>query len=296
MKMFDKKDMKERIGDMKKVSSLKHLEPIEEYFLERLDELKMEQDYDVVANELPYFKTFSYTEIGHSFFMYPLQQELRVQQLNDAYEDSSKEVSGDWVAYFRERALEKGANKYTHIKSHNIEPRPHLIIPVGSNKLKDTVCLNKIFYIINTYGRENIYFKPHPLTTHQLVGEMKDRLGEEVVLERDADMYSLIAGAETIHTTHMSESAIYAVCLDKTIDPIDVYNVVHRGSYYPISRNLFNSSNPKKWIQKAFSSYKSGIVNPDLDHNWREKVDKYLDYMLGLRENHRYQFVYTTGG
>jgi len=295
MKMFDKADMKDRIGSMQKVNTLEHLKVVEKYFVKKAKEYNIEYEYDVVANELPYFKTIQYTEIGHSFLANPLQQELRCQQFVDAYNDDA-EVSGDWIAYFRNRIETKESNKYTHIKHREYEPRPHLILPVGSNKLKDTICLNKLLYIIRKNGEDNVYFKPHPLTTHALVGELKDQLGDGVVLERDSDMYSLLEKAEVVHTSHMSESILYAVALNKKIDPIDVYNKVERGSYYPISKHLFNNPDPQNWINKTFNSPKSGIFNPQVDEDWQGKMDKYFEYIMAERDKHKGQFVYTTGG
>ena len=35
----------------------------------------------------------------------------------------------------------------------------------------------------------DVYFKPHPITTHAFIGEMKDLLGEKRVLPRDIDLY-----------------------------------------------------------------------------------------------------------
>ena len=37
-------------------------------------------------------------------------------------------------------------------------------------------------------------------------------------------------------------------------------------------------------INKIFSSYKSGIINVDIDDNWKEKIDKYLEYANSYRQ------------
>jgi len=295
-KMFDRKDRLERIGNIEKVTSLEHLKPIEDYAVNKMAKIGIGWDYDVTAFEVPFFSNFGYTEFAHSFIINPLQQELRCQQINDAFEDDSESDLLDWTGYFANRVKSKGANKYVDIKQTEYEGRPHIIIPVGSNKLKDTICLNKLLFIVRTYGKENVYFKPHPLTKHILIGELKDELGEEVVIERDADMFSLIMKADVIHTSHMSESAVYAISLDKKVDPIDVYNKASGGSYYPINRHLFNQPDPKHWVNKTFSNYKSGIFNPEVDPDWKTKMDKYFDYMMAERDKHRYKFVTTTGG
>ena len=291
MHMFNKQAQRERIGDIKKNASLDHLKPVEKYFLNKVKQYKIEISYDVIANELPYFKTINYTEWAHSFIMHPLQQELRIKQMLDAYLDNC-DIKHDFCEYLKQRIISRKSNKYQHIDMQvEYVPREVLVVLVGSNKLKDRICLNKLRWIKNKH-EEDVWFKPHPLTTYQLVGELKDLFGEKCVTDRDADMYKLLLDAEIVYTSHMSESVAYCVSLDKQIEPIDVYGKVEQGSFYHINHPLFTESNPKLWLNRAFNSAKSGIVNPELDSNWREKVDQYLEYIMLEREQHKDKYVY----
>lgn len=297
MEMFDPKSMQERIGDMPKSPTLRHLEDCERHFIKACKKVGIEFAYDVVANELPYFKTFGYTEYAHCFMMNPLQQELRLQQWEDAYADDTK-ADYNWTEYFSSNINNATANKYSHIKETLPSGRvfkKHLIAPVGSNKLKQTVCLNKLTYIKNTYGSANVWFKPHPLTTHALVGELKDILGD-IVLDREENLYCLLQRCETLHTTHMSESAIYGACLGKRLDPIDVYQEAFKGSFYPINKHLFTQADPKAWVQRALASPKCGIVNPKLQEDWKQRIDQYVEYMMDLRESRKGHFIETIHG
>ena len=301
MKMFNPETLQKQIGDMYKSKSktLEHLRPVERYFLKELKKLPLEQDYDVVANEVPWFRTMSYTEFAHCFIMYPLAPIVRVRQMQEAYEDVSK-INLDYISYFKNRITNNLANKYSNIKDSKITPRDHLIVPVGSNKIKETVCLNKLRYIINKYGKDKVYLKPHPLTTHQIVGELRDLLGDNVVLNRDDDLYKLLLDAKVVHTTHRSESIVYAVALDKEVDCIDVYQKSHEGAFYHIINGIFNSGpkveNQQRFIQKAFNSFKSGIVNPELDANWKDRIDQYLKYIMDVREQYKNKYVWNTKG
>lgn len=291
MEMLNKKSMQERIGGVQKSTTLNHLKEVEKHFLKQIKRYKVETSYDVIANELPYFKTLNYTEWAHCFIMHPLQQELRMKQMRDAYEEDS-EVKVDYAAYFANRILNGQSNKYEHIKSaiDEVKGRENLVVLVGSNKLKDRICLNKLRWIRDTHEDE-VYFKPHPLTTYQLVGELKDILGNEYVLDRDEDMYAYLIQAETVYTSHMSESAVYAVSLDKTIEPIDVYNKVEQGSFYHINKFLFDEKNPKDWLNTTLNSSKCGIVNPEVDSKWRERIDEYLDYIMSTRDKYKNKYV-----
>lgn len=293
MEMFNKASIKERIGDIKKSNTLLHLRDCEKHFLKLAKRHKIETAYDVVANELPYFKTIQYTEWAHCFSMNPLQQTLRTNQTRDAFADDA-EVTGDFLSYFKDKATNGTSNKYDHIKDHDVAPRKHLIIPVGSNKLKETICANKLCYLRDTY-KEDVWFKPHPLTTHALVGELKDMLGD-IVLDRDINMYKLLLNCEVAHVSHMTESAVYAVALNKEIIPIDVYNTIERASFYHINSGLFSADDPAHWIQKVLNSPKSGIVNPEVQDDWEVRMSEYFEYILEEREKHKFDYVATTKG
>lgn len=294
MEMFNKKATKDRIGDIQKSTTLDHLREVEKHFLSSVKRHKITISYDVIANEIPYFKTLNYTEWAHSFIMHPLQQELRMQQMVDAYNDNAT-VAVDYVDFFKSKILKGQSNKYAHIASEVGKEdgkvfKPVLVVLVGSNKLKERICLNKLRWIKDQH-EDDVFFKPHPLTTYQLIGELKDMFGNDTVLDRDADMYSYLIKADTVYTSHMSESAVYAVALGKTIEPIDVYNKVEQGSFYHINKFLFTSENPSEWVNRALNSPKSGVINPLIDSNWKNKIDGYLDYIITERDKYKNKYV-----
>lgn len=288
--MFNKKAVSERIGDMKKSTSLNHLKEVEKYLLKAVQKYKVEISYDVIANELPYFKTLNYTEWAHSLIVHPLQQELRIQQVADAWAEGSETTR--YTEYFRDRILSKTSNKYEHIKKDdNYTAREAIVVLVGSNKLKERICLNKLRWIKDKY-EEDVWFKPHPLTTHQLVGELKDLFGDACVTERDADMYKLLVDTEVVFTSHMSESVVYAVSLDKPIEPIDVYGKVEQASFYHLNKFLFTQQDPAAWVNRALSSYKCGVFNPEIDSDWKQRIDLYLEYIMQERNKYKDKYVY----
>jgi hypothetical protein len=173
------------------------------------------------------------------------------------------------------------------------EAKEALVILVGSNKLKERICLNKLRWIKDRH-EEDVIFKPHPLTTYQLVGELKDMFGNLSVADRDADVYKLLLAENTqlVYTSHMSESAVYAVSLNKQIEPIDAYNKVEQGSFFHVNKFLFTQQDPKNWINRTLSSHKSGIVNPEIETNWKQKIEAYLDYITTERAKHKDKYVY----
>lgn len=291
MEMFNSKVLKERIGPLKKTKNLDILEQVEGYVIRKSKENNLEHSYDVIAEEMPYFKTMGYTEYATNFYCQPLNSKFRTEAIIDAYNDDCEVL--DYAEYLRENIKNKLSNKYTNRKQDfdKYEDKDYLVVLPGSNKLKQVACLNKLKDIKKEHG-DNVYFKPHPITTHAIIGEIKDFFGEECILPRDIDMYHFLEKAKKVYTTHISESAIYSVALGKEIEPIDVWNQQHRGSFYAINHKLFdNQHDGVNFINKVFSSSKSGFFNPKLENNWRDKVDNYFEYITSKRNKYKNWYI-----
>jgi hypothetical protein len=292
MEMFNKKVLAERIGPLKKNVNLDALEEVERYVIKKCKELGIEHSYDVIAEEMPYFKTMGYTEYATVFMLQPLNLKMRTGQIMDAYLDNVEDVS-DWAAYFRSNIESKMANKYQERKEDfdSYSNKSILVILPGSNKLKTNCCLNKLIQIAKEH-KGDIYFKPHPITTHAVIGEIKDLFGEEAILPRDIDLYHFLQKAEKVYTTHISESALYATVLGKEVEPIDVWNNVHQGSFYAINSHLFDHrNNAPEWVNRTFSSPKSGLIHPVIDKDWKKKVDLYFEYIFAKRKYYKGWFL-----
>lgn len=294
MEMFNKKELDNRIGPLKKEKRLYELENIEGYVIRKCSEYGIESSYDVLAEEMPYFKTIGYTEFAGNFYLQPLNFKLRNEQLADAWnKNCSKCPKHDYAGFLIDNIQNNVANKYTE-RSQDFEkypPKDYLVVLPGSNKIKTNVCLNRLRHIKKQHGN-NIYFKPHPITTHQIIGELKDFFGEDCILPRNIDMYYYMQKAKTVYTTHISESAAYAAVLGKKIEAIDIWNNIQQGSFYTINNYLFtHQDNIKEFINNSFSNFESGIINPWLDKNWREKVDKYFEYISKKRDTYKDWFI-----
>ena len=293
MEMFNKKELDSRIGHLKKNKKLYDLEAVEGYVIRKASELGLEYSYDVMAEEMPYFKTLAYTEYAGCFYLQPLNYKLRNEQLVDAYYDNDTSDMVDYSSWFINRVVSNDANKYQDRKSdyEKYPAKDYIAVLPGSNKVRENVCLNRMKDISAKHGN-NIYFKPHPITTHQIIGELKDFFGEENILPREIDMYYYLQKAKGVYTTHISESCLYGVVLGKDTQPIDVWNNIQRGSFYCINNHLlYHQKDAKNFINKTFSNYKSGIINPEIDKNWKEKVDKYIEYIYNKREKYKGWFI-----
>jgi hypothetical protein len=292
MEMFNKEELKKRIGPLKKNSKLYDLEQVEGYVLRKCQEKGIEHSYDVMAEEMPYFKTMGYTEYAGNFYLQPLNFKMRNEQMIDAWYDKDVKIK-DYSSWLVKKVVANNANKYQD-RTEEIDKYPskdYLIVLPGSNKLRENVCLNRLKHIVNKHGN-NVLFKPHPITTHQIIGELKDFFGEENILPKNVDMYYYMQKAKGIYSTHISESPLFAGVLGKTIEPVDVWNNIQRGSFYCINSFLYHhQDNIKNYVNKTFSSYKSGIINPEVDSNWKEKVDKYIEYISDKREKYKNWYI-----
>ncbi len=292
--MFNRKVLDERIRDLNKHESLNPMKDVETYFLRKIRTEQFEAGYDVMAEEMPRFRTLNYTEYAGNMLIHPLNGMLRVQQIEEAYHTDPDSEVLDYAGWIKNRVETGIANKYQdRAKFENYQPRSHIVILAGSNKIKERQCLNKLRHINDTYFGD-VYFKPHPVTNHTIIGEIKDLFGQENVLPREADVYQFIQEADVVHTTHLSETACTAACLGKEIDPTDVWQDLFMSSFYHLNRYIFDYAFDGKandWINKAFSSYKSGVINPSVDKNWKEKVDKYLDYIRAKRNKYKNWYI-----
>ena len=139
MEMFNKKELDNRIGPLKKEKRLYELENIEGYVIRKCSEYGIESSYDVLAEEMPYFKTIGYTEFAGNFYLQPLNFKLRNEQLADAWhKNCSKCPKHDYAGFLIDNIQNNVANKYTE-RSQDFEkypPKDYLVVLPGSNKIK----------------------------------------------------------------------------------------------------------------------------------------------------------------
>tara|TARA_Y100000004_G_scaffold81128_1_gene91140 strand:+ start:2538 stop:3446 length:909 start_codon:yes stop_codon:yes gene_type:complete len=293
--MFNKKVLDERIRDLKKNDNITAFKDVESLLLRRIRQEQFETSYDVMAEEMPYFRTLNYTEHAGTMIVHPLNSMLRVWQMEQAFfNDDDSEVL-DYAGYIKSRVEAGQGNKYQDRENFfdKYPPRKHIVILAGSNKIKERQCLNKLRYIHDTWF-DDVYFKPHPVTNHTIIGEIKDLFGQESVLPREADVYQYIMESEVVHTTHLSETATTALCLGKEIDTTDVWQDLFMSSFYHINKFVFEyaaSGQGIDWINKTFSSYKSGVFCPQIDPNWRLKMDKYLEFIRETRNSYKNWYI-----
>jgi hypothetical protein len=292
MGMFLANDFTRHVGSkLNKSPNLDHLREVEQYFVEKVNCYNMHIDYHVSGEEYPYFTTFTYTEWARCFVIAPLNTELKNQQMTEAFYTAASS-NYNYNDYFKNSVITNVANKYVnpYTLDSNITSKSALVILPGSNRLKSHTCFIKLKEIKLKHGTD-VWFKPHPFTSYEDIAELKEQFGDECVLDRDLDLYTVLLDATTVYTTYMSESVVYAAVLDKEIEPIDLYSKIPTSAFCHVNQQLFNNKSPTSWLNTVMNNYKSGIINPVVDKNWKQKIDNYLTYIMDIRESYKDKFI-----
>lgn len=293
--MFSESENDIRFGDYTEHVNLdkyEHLLEVEEFFLEEMKQYPTSACYDLGAAEHPYFDNVNYTNFSDFFMMHPLQPELKHIQTEEALIYGSEDTDVDYFEIYSNRLKEENVNKY-NTKSRNDKPNKAVVVLPGTN-LIDNICFNKLKYIYHEHGTLAV-FKPHPLTDfHEISYQQhyKNTIHRHAtVADKDEDVYAYIKQADVVYTTHCSETAFHSVCLGKKVQPIDKFNAKMFGSFSHINKHIFETNNPKYIINKMFNDYRSGLVNPKYQSDWKERVSAYLSYIHKKRDSYRYKYL-----
>lgn len=289
--MFDPVTHNKHVGNDKPLTKrLNCLKQVEKYFINRCVEKKIFWSFDCTGEESHNFKTLNYATYAGLFIMHPLHTETSMSQMHEALFDNETKLN--FSEFILKNYNENNANKYTYQCDQYDKNIDALVVLPGENKIRTNICLNKLKWIIAKHGKK-VVIKPHPLTLPQTIDELCKELNitNDYFAPINCDLYSLHRKASVVYTTHISETALYSILLDKAISPIDAIQARIPGSFSHINHYLFTNQNAKTMIDKMFSSYKSGVVHPEIDKNWKEKIDKYIDYILNVRERQKYFYI-----
>lgn len=278
--IVDTEGNKKHIGtEIQFAEHVSKLSCVEKYFREQCLSKGVEVSYDCIAGEAPYFKTLNYTTFAGLFICHPLQFELSFLQIQDALMDDL-----DATGHLEFVKTKHKSGKYDGAKIPFSESREYnLAVLTGGNKFQ-TLNWNELLKLSN--AETPLVVKPHPVSTAEDLDEIQRRLPRAVMAPRLSQLYPIIEGASKVYTTHVSETALTARMLGKHTDFIDLYPHCMTGSFSHITYPLLSKRISLDQLNKVFASAKSGVIHPEVDTLWEDKVDAYLDYILLQRNNH----------
>jgi hypothetical protein len=290
---FDGTHETKMYGDNIRVRSrIQNLHKVEKYFIEQCEKLNIEFSYDCQASERVNWSTLNYTNYCGMMFISPLCHETSLVQLYDAALDNMNDIGH--INFIKNNIKNNIANKYLlntdrddkEFKKYDGKRADYVCVLPGHNKFHH-VNGRKIKTIANHF-RSNLIFKLHPITTDEILRDS----GFHSIVERyncqvagqDIHLYDLIEKSKGIYSTYASETALTALICGKTVEPIDNYDNINNNGFSPISHFCYNYKDAVEKLSKIFASHKSGIIHPDIDKDWKDKVNNYLKYILEKRE------------
>ena len=294
-KIFDKDYISDHIGDtIKYRSRLNDIDEVENYFVKLCKQYNIEQSSDCTADENTYFKTLNGTTYAGLFIVHPLCFSATMFQMFDAKADNM--APGRHLGWIKNNLKTGQGTKY--VKPDNAEFNKDfdksftdIVVLPGSNKIYQHTSVEKFKHLISSIG-SNLVLKPHPLTTDEIMKDLSNIKGEAHLASRSTDLYFLIDKAQTVHTTHISETATTALLLGKKISPIDPFNVRLTGGFSHINHFCFSEPDPIATLGSIMASPKSGIFHPETDTNWKEKLEQYFEYILEKRSIQKGHYFY----
>ena len=288
--MFDGTHDTDHIPDEIRIRErLQELHKVEKYFVEQCNKKNIPVSFDCSAKERVNWNTLNYTSYNGMMWISPLSPYAALNQLIDALSDNLEPVGH--IEFIKSNIEKNISSKYILTdKSKKFKlydedaPFEATCILPGHNKY-NTLCKRKLRTITKHWG-SNLVYKVHPITDleHAKKIGFDDFFNEARIASRTVDMYDLIKRSSHIYSTHVSETALTSLILEKTVEPIDNFDNRLNGGFGPISHFCYTYPDALAKLNKIFASYKSGIVHPTVDNNWKEKINKYLDYLIERRE------------
>ena len=165
-------------------------------------------------------------------------------------------------------------NKYS--LQWNTEFHDKVIFLPGSNLLsKGTVIDMKR---VGALVKEGWKIKPHPITAHIFMAELRIAFGAENVLGKKEGGFELLMNCKEVATAQNSEMGLIALLLGKPIRLVS-YPVEDREKNLLTYESFYESlagTNAKDTILKLFSSRRSGIIF-NFDEDAKERLENYLN-------------------
>lgn len=166
-------------------------------------------------------------------------------------------------------------NKY--VLTRQVRTHPKVVFLPGSNQMtKDLIHWKKLKHMVE---KEDWKIKPHPITAHIWIAELKHKYGERAIYDKKDDGYALLRGAEDVAFCPNSEMGIAALLLGKRIHSVAIprenreKNLVTYDSIYAAIANRKEGSTIA--LKKILSSNRSGIIF-NFDNDAKDRLERYL--------------------
>ena len=172
-----------------------------------------------------------------------------------------------------DKVMKNLQNKYYLHPSEKFHEK--VIFLPGSNLLCKPDCID--IRRVEKLVEEGYVIKPHPITAHIFIAELRAKFGYDKVLGKKEGGHELLLNATEIATAQNSEMGIVALLLEKDIRMVS-HPVKKREKSLLTYESFYEAvagTDAKKTILKLFSAKNSGIIF-DFDEDADERLEKYL--------------------
>ena len=165
-----------------------------------------------------------------------------------------------------------------------------VVVMLGANAFEKYTDSGRLRQIADRHSGK-VVFKPHPNYGHPSTSKVKGVVPDAVFMNPLADLYEIIAKVDLVYASHCSESVLISMIDGKRVEPTDGFDMRLCGGYSHINNILFSSCDGLVEIDKIFASPKSGVICPEVDKDWRKKIDDYMAYIMTCRERQKGFYV-----
>ena len=164
-------------------------------------------------------------------------------------------------------------NKYYLQPSKNFYDK--VIFLPGSNLLCKPDCID--IKRVDKLVKEGYIIKPHPITAHIFIAELRARYGYDKVLGKKEGGHELLLNASKIATAQNSEMGLMALLMGKPIQMVS-FPVKEREKALLTYESLYEGlagTQATETILKVFSAKNSGMIF-NFDNDAEDRMERYL--------------------
>ena len=163
-------------------------------------------------------------------------------------------------------------NKY--VLQWNTEFHDKVIFLPGSNLLcKRVIDMNRVKALV----KQGWKVKPHPITAHIFMAELRVKLGEENVLNKKSGGFELLMNCKEMACAQNSEMGLMALLMGKPIQMVS-FPVKEREKALLTYESLYEGlagTQATETILKLFSAKNSGMIF-NFDNDAEDRMERYL--------------------
>lgn len=238
--------------------------------------------YDVTCTQPTKFTEYCYTEFHSGVWLSTQSMEINTRMINDAAMEDAPYNLTEFV-----QGIE---DKYVLDTSVVSPKRISRVCFLPGHNMLDVASVEIISRI--AHEEDDVYFKPHPITNDESMAFIGSRVGWNRVIPKDVSGNMLLQQCDEVFTTTASEMAVSGTALGKHVVNVSNFFTESAGTYYPISRVLFQAHQKygitiaQQQLSNVINCKWSGFVFP-WQTDVEERINNFYTKSLEYRERYR---------